>query len=235
MFRAATLAAITDASVHFAHCTSQEGVAMLRRLKEEGAAVTCETQFHYLELTNSEVLERGPLGKVGPPLKGPQDLEAVWKAVADCTVDHLSSDHSPKTLDVKMQSQDILDATFGGIAGTSVMLPLAFSHGYLEGRIGIERVVELTATGPARTYGLYPRKGVIAQGSDADLVLVPSSGERVRLTADALEPEAGYSLYESLSTPGFPTHVFRHGDLVVERGTMVGSADGTYLRRGDAA
>ena len=235
MNRTAVFAALTGSRLHFVHCTSAPGAAMLGALKNSGASVTAETQIHYLLLTNDEVLERGPLGKVGPPLRDSGHLAPLWDALADGRIDHLSSDHSPKTLGVKLAADNILDATFGGIAGTGIMLPLAFSEGFKKGRLTIERLAEVTSTRAAQIYGIYPQKGVLAEGSDADLVVIPEEQPDIRLTHHNLEPAAGYSLYESLSTNGMPSLVVRGGSVVLSDGELVGPENGRYLARSGQA
>lgn len=231
MNRTAMFAALTGCRLHFVHCTSAPGAATLGALKDSGASVTAETQIHYLLLTNDEVLQRGPLGKVGPPLRDAEHLPRLWEALADGRIDHLSSDHSPKSLEVKLAAENILDATFGGIAGTGVMLPLAFSEGFKKGRLTIERVAEVTSTRAAQIFGIYPQKGVLAEGSDADLVVIAEDQPEVRLTHDNLAPDAGYSLYESLSTTGMPHLVIRGGSVVMSDGELVGPETGRYLAR----
>ena len=231
MNRTAMFAALTGCHLHFVHCTSAPGAAMLGALKGSGSSVTAETQIHYLLLTNDEVLERGPLGKVGPPLRDPEHLTQLWDALADGRIDHLSSDHSPKSLEVKLAADNILDATFGGIAGTGVMLPLAFSEGFKKGRLTIERLAEVTSTRAAQIYGIYPQKGVLAPGSDADLVIIGEGQPAVPLTHDNLEPGAGYSLFKSLSTSGMPNLVVRGGSVVMANGELVGPENGRYLAR----
>ncbi len=231
MNRTATFAALTGCRLHFVHTTSAPGAAMLGTLKGSGASVTAETQIHYLLLTNDEVLRRGPLGKVGPPLRDAEHFAPLWDALADGRIDHLSSDHSPKSRDVKLAADNILDATFGGIAGTGVMLPLAFSEGFRKGRLTIERLAEVTSTRAAQIYGVYPQKGILAEGSDADLVVIPEGQPEVSLTHEYLEPAAGYSLYESLSTSGIPSLVIRGGSVVVSDAELVGPENGRYLAR----
>ena len=235
MNRTAVFAALTGSHLHFVHCTSAPGAAMLGTLKNSGASVTAETQIHYLLLTNDEVLERGPLGKVGPPLRDSGHLAPLWDALADGRIDHLSSDHSPKTLGVKLATDNILDATFGGIAGTGIMLPLAFSEGFKKGQLTIERLAEVTSTRAAQIYGIYPQKGILAEGSDADLVVIPEEQPDTRLTHHNLEPAAGYSLYESISTNGMPSLVVRGGSVVLSDGELVGPENGRYLARSGQA
>ena len=113
----------------------RRGAAMLRQLKAGpyGARIESETQPHYLALTNAEVLARGPLGKVGPPLKEEADIAAIWAVTEEGLLSHISSDHSPKSTKVKLATDDILDATYGGIGGVEPMLPLIYSLGFRSG------------------------------------------------------------------------------------------------------
>ena len=234
MFRTATFAELAGTRLLFVHLTSKEGAEMLRMLKSRpyGDRIFSETQPHYLALTNREVLERGPLGKVGPPLKEPEDVDAVWGAVDAGLVNHISSDHSPKSLAVKLATDNILDATFGGIGGVEAMLPLIYELGFVAGRLSIERVAELTSTNAAMVTGLYPRKGTVEVGSDADLVVIPKEAAPRRLIPENLAGVADYSLYESLSSRGFPRDVVRGGVLAVSDGVATGlNPTGSYLER----
>jgi dihydropyrimidinase len=232
MFRTATFAEITGTRLLFAHLTSKEGAAMLRVLKSgaHGDRIHCETQPHYLALTNDEVLRRGPLGKVGPPLKEAEDIEALWGVVTDGSLSHISSDHSPKSLEVKLATDDILDATYGGIAGVEPMLPIIYELGYIGGRISIEDVARITATSAAKVHNIYPRKGTIRVGSDADLVVIPKQGLQRQIVPENLHGKADYSLYESLSSTGFPRDVVRRGVVALRDGSLTPEApSGRYI------
>ena len=234
MVRSAILAEIAKARVLFVHLSSKEGAETLRRLRSgpSGRFVACETQPHYLALTNKEVLDRGPLGKVGPPLKEADDVSAVWDAVISGDVTHISSDHSPKSMAVKLSADNILDATYGGIPGVEPMLPLVYELGFKNGRIRIEDVVRLTSSAAAREYGIYPRKGVIQEGSDADVVVIPKNASSRELTPANLHGPSDYSIYESLSSTGFPSNVVRRGTVVLRDGKLTGeNPNGSYLRR----
>ncbi len=234
MVRSATFAEIAQARLLFVHLSSKEGAAVLRRLRSGpfGSWIACETQPHYLALTNQEVLERGPLGKVGPPLKESDDVSAVWEAVIAGDVTHISSDHSPKSMAVKLSAENVLDATYGGIPGVEPMLPLVYELGFKSGRIRIEDVVRLTASAAARVYGIYPKKGVIRAGSDADLLVIPKEAVSRTLTPENLHGPSDYSLYESLSSTGFPRDVIRRGSVVLRDGELTSeNIAGSYLPR----
>jgi dihydropyrimidinase len=234
MFRTATFAEVAGSRLLFVHLTSKEGAEMLRYLKGRpyGDRIFVETQPHYLSLTNQEVLERGPLGKVGPPLKHDEDIAALWSVIQDGLVNHLSSDHSTKSKSVKLSTSNILDAGYGGIAGVEVVPALAYCLGYETGRIGIETVAALSATNAAKVYGVYPKKGAIRVGSDADLSIVPREQPAKRLVPENLHGKADYSIYESLSSTGFPRDVVRLGALAVRDGRPTGdNPRGSYLAR----
>ena len=234
MFRTATFAALTGTRLLYVHLTSKEGAAMLRQLKAgpNGDRIFAETQPHYLSLTNNEVLEKGPLGKVGPPLKEQDDIDALWGIVADGLLNHISSDHSSKAKSVKLATTNILDAAFGGIAGVEVVPALAYSLGFETGRLGIETVAQLTATNAARVYGAFPRKGSIRVGSDADLSIVPRDAPPRRLVPENLHGLADYSIYESLSSAGLPRDVVHMGVVAVRDGELTNdNVKGAYLSR----
>jgi len=234
MFRTATFAELCGTRLLYVHLTSKEGVEMLRLLQSRpyGERILTETQPHYLALTNGEVLERGPLGKVGPPLKEQDDVDALWDAVGSGLINHISSDHSPKAKSVKLATDNILEATYGGIGGVEAMLPLVYSLGFETGRLTIEEVAALTATNAATAYGIHPRKGVIREGADADLVVIPKEGPERQLVPDQLAGVADYSLYESLSSRGFPRDVVSGGVVAVRDFTATGAdSPGRYLPR----
>lgn len=237
IFKTAMLARLSGCTVLFVHLTSKPGAEILAWLKSgvDGERLHAETQPHYLLLTNDAVLDRGPLAKVGPPLKERTDTEAVIEAVERGVVSHLSSDHSPRMRSVKLAKDNILDAPYGGISGVEVLLPLAHRVGMEDGHFGIQQLVRLTSTNAAKLFGVYPRKGTIAPGSDADLAVVPIDGEEHRITPSLLHGRSDYSLYEGITSRGFPRHVIRKGALAVTDGElrMVKPAD--YLGTGRAS
>jgi dihydroorotase-like cyclic amidohydrolase len=234
MYRSGTMARMTGARLLFVHLTSEESALALRHLQSlpGGDRIFCETQPHYLCLTNKEVLERGPLAKVGPPLREEADVAAVWQAVLDGHVGHLASDHTARSIAMKMDGDpNILDAAYGGFSGTELLLPLAFRFGIEEGRYDIVRLSHLISTTAARVYGLYPQKGVLLQGSDADIVLVPIEGSPVEITPERLHGMSDYTVFRNMTSRGFPSHVIRRGRLVVAQNEQVGEQNARFLER----
>lgn len=233
MHRATMLSRLVGCRVLFVHMSARESASVFRTLKKgpDGPRIFCETQPHYLALTNRAVLERGALGKIGPPLKEQEDVDAVWEVVRSGYLSHLSSDHNPRTVAMKSEASDIFGAPYGGISGTEVLLPLAWSLGYECGRLSVEDVARLTATHAARVYGLYPQKGAIRIGSDADLVVIPKEGKSKAITPENLHGRSDYTLYEGLSSRGFPLHVVRGGELAVSEGERLSNPPARYLAR----
>jgi dihydropyrimidinase len=239
MFRAGAIAQVAGCRLLFAHLSAKESVdvmAWLRARGDRAAPVSCETQPHYLLLSNDEVLERGPLGKVGPPLREKDDVEAVRSALRRGLVNHLCSDHSPRTKEAKLAASNILDAPYGGIAGTEVLLPLAHRLVVEEGAGDeddrLARLVQLTSANAARMYGVYPAKGRIGPGADGDLVLLPKHGPAKSISPELLHGAADYSLYDGITSTGFAKTVIRAGHVAVADGELVENPPARYLGRG---
>jgi dihydropyrimidinase len=234
MYRAASYARMVGATLLFVHCSSKEAAAALRHLRAVigGDRVLCETQPHYLCLTNREVMERGPLAKVGPPLREDEDVAAVWAALLDGHVGHLASDTTARSVSMKMDGDpNILDAAYGGFSGTELLLPLAFRFGIEESRFDIVKLSHLISTTAAKVYGIYPRKGAIRPGADADVVIVPRDGPTVEITPERLHGMSDYTVFRTMSSRGFPSHVFRGGTLVVAENELVARRPARYLAR----
>ncbi len=234
MFRAAALAELTGCDLLFVHLSAAETVGVLTRLKDGAASVRVwsETQPHYLILTEDALLKHGSLAKIGPPLRGSEDVAAVWDAVDAGHVDLLSSDHSPRTKAMKQATPAIFDAPYGGITSSEALLPLAYALGIETGRFDICRLAELTATNAAKAYGLFPRKGAIRVGADADFAIVPIEGEPREIGPHTLHGRSDYSLYAGLTSRGFPKYVVRRGYLAVSEGEVLDNPSGRYLARG---
>lgn len=164
--RVCILAQAAGAPVAIAHVSAAGSVAVIRAAKRAGIDVRAEVCPHHLLLTAEEAEPLGTLGKVNPPLRSAADRAALWEGLADGTIDQIGSDHAPHT----PQERAVADgaAAPSGFAGVQNALPLLWGVGCLT-PLDLAR---LLATAPARTWGLAPRKGVIARGSDADLVIV---------------------------------------------------------------
>jgi allantoinase len=186
------MAVETGARVHICHATIPEAVDAVSQAREAGADVTVETCPHYLVFSEDDLEGMGPVLKCAPPVRRRDAVEAMWKRVIDGTIDSIGSDHSPSTPQQKDISggKKFADA-WGGVQGIQTMLPVMFYEGTVKRGLPLERLVDLISTTPARLFSLYPKKGAIQPGSDADFVI--------------FDPEARWTV-----TPEWLLHKNRH-------------------------
>ncbi|MCL6576502.1 allantoinase [Kyrpidia sp.] len=170
--RALAIARLTGCRLHVVHASSADVVRRIRAAREAGVDVSVETCPHYLSLTVADLEELGGVAKCAPPLRGRDEVEALWQAVRAGLVDTVGSDHSPCPPSMKEDPEGNLFRVWGGISGAQTALNVLLEEGYHRRGVPLETLTALTATNPAKRFGLYPRKGTIAPGSDADLVLV---------------------------------------------------------------
>jgi allantoinase len=168
--RAIGVAHEARARVHFVHISTAAAARLIGQARSDGQDVSVETCPHYLLLDESDLERLGPFAKCAPPLRGRGQVEDLWQAVLDGAIDWIASDHSPSPPDMK-QTDDIWRA-WGGLAGVQTLLPSLLSEGVHARGLSLPRLVSLTSGTPARRLGLYPKKGVLDPGSDADLAMV---------------------------------------------------------------
>jgi allantoinase len=170
--RAALLARSAGCRLHVLHASGGSAVASVVSLKHQSQPITVETCPHYLLLTDDALAKLGPLAKCSPPLRPSEEREQLWAAVARGEVDVLASDHAPYNLDEKLAGADDIFIAPSGTPSNETMLPLVLEEAVFERRLPLPLLARMMATNPARLAGLYPRKGTIAIGSDADLAIV---------------------------------------------------------------
>ena len=225
------ISAVTGVEFLVVHISSAAALSSLRTLKRSGVRARGETCPHYLVFTKEVYRsERGPLYVMAPPLRTALDKEALWRGISDGTIDVVGSDHAPYLAVHKFRSRDFREIP-GGVQGTEVIVPLLFSEGVRRGLIGLERLVELTSYNPARIYGLSHRKGRIAVGLDADIVVIDPE-KRVRLGRETLHSALDHSIYEGVEVTGYPVLTVARGEVVAEDGQITGRPGrGEYLHR----
>ncbi len=160
----------TGARLHFVHISTAAAARSVADARREGLDVSVETCPHYLLLDETDLDRLGNLGKCAPPLRGRAEVEQLWEALLEGAIDWVASDHSPCPPDMKQG--DTIWAAWGGLAGVQTLLPALLTAGVHARGMSLPKLVSLTSGTPARRLGLYPRKGVLEPGSDADLVLV---------------------------------------------------------------
>ena len=224
--RAMLFAAETGATAYIVHTSTQETLEEVRRFREEGGDIYIETCPHYLTHTYDSPV--GTLGKQNPPLRGPDDVEALWEAIADGTVDTIGSDHAPRLGDRKQGS---VWTASPGQPNMPLILPVLLSEGVRERGLSLERVAEISSANAARIFGLWPRKGSLQVGADADIVLVDLDLERT-VTAAGLQGRADYSIYEGMALTGWPVLTMVRGQVVARDGQLLATpGQGRFIHR----
>ncbi|MFV0492670.1 MAG: dihydroorotase [Pseudorhodobacter sp.] len=217
--RAALLANRAGAPVYVVHTSSAAALEAALARRAAGDVVHLETCPHYL--THDVSWQGGDMGKINPPLRHAADREALWRAVADGSIDTVATDHVHR--DASSKEGGIWKAA-PGCPGMETLLPVMLTEGYHERGIPLERITALLAENPARLMGLGS-KGRIAPGFDADLALVDLDAEWVLRREDVMS-SAGYSIYEGKQFKGAVRHSLVRGQAVVEDGILVDAARG---------
>jgi len=219
-FRTILFARETSVHLHVCHMTAKGAVDALRWAKGSGIKVTGETSPNYLLLSADAMEKLGPYAKIDPPLRSPEDQASLWRALGDGTIDTVASDHAPYTRDEKEKGwRDIFEAPSGGV-GVETALPLMLDS-VNKGLIGLERMVEVYSANPAKVLGLYPRKGAIVVGSDADLVLVDMDRE-FTVRGESLHSKQKTTAFEGFQGKGLPLSTIVRGTTVMEDGELMG-------------
>jgi dihydropyrimidinase len=210
------------ANMYFVHIGSTASLDTILAQREKGISnYYIETCPHYLTHT----IDFGSLtGKVVPPLRLKSDLQSMWSALRNGIIDTIGTDHVANRLEMKMGQGDIWSA-LAGFPGIATMLPVLLSHGVNQDRISMERVAEVTSYNTARIFGMYPKKGTIQSGSDADLTIVDLDLEK-RVTPELLQSYSDYSIYEGHRLRGWPIMTIVRGRVVMEDGQVDSNALG---------
>ena len=232
MRRALFLAKVADAPFYDFHMSIAAGVDVMREARAAGRPVYAETLTHYLTLTK-EVLNRpdGINFICSPPMRDAEDIEALWRGLADGTVSTTASDHCSFGTALKKQGEDSFIKVPNGVCGAEFRLPVLFSEGVNKGRLSVNRFVAVTSTNAARIFGMYPKKGIIAPGSDADLVLVDPEREHTLSVNDSLIG-LDWNTFDGFRVKGGPVLTMLRGKVIAEEGKFVGAkGDGRFIRR----
>lgn len=214
----------------FAHLTHPELLEQIRHAREQGVEVYAETCPHYFYLTREDVIADAPYTMFTPPAREENDREAMWEHLAAGDIDMVNADHAPATKAQKAEGEEnVFDAPFG-IPGVETVLPLLL-NGVAEGKVSLNRVVEVFATNPAQILDLYPQKGAIRVGSDADLTIVDMD-ERYTLRDEDIVAKCGWTPLDGLEIQGAVESTYVRGAPVVESGEVVGEPGyGEFIRR----
>ncbi len=217
--RACYWAKVTGGNLHIVHVTIADGIRAIAQAKREGVHVTAETCPHYLFFDEKDFERIGPAAKCAPPLRSRENVEAMWQCVFDGLIDTIGSDHSPCNWEEKEKGLDNIWKAWGGISGIQTMLPVLLSEGVNKRGLPLPQLMKLLATNPARLFGVYPQKGAIAVGCDADLVIVDLNREWT-LSADQLFYKNKHSAFVGYSFKGAVDRTFVRGQTVYANGQI---------------
>jgi len=223
MRRCLYLAGVTECPIYIVHMSIKEGVALVNRARAKGMNIAAETCVQYLTLNTNNV-DR-VLSKVNPPIREPEDNHALWEALREGTLNVVATDHAPVP---KALKNNFWEATVG-IACAEIFLPIMLSEGVNKGRISLEKLVDVCCYGPAKQFGLSPRKGTISIGSDADLVIIDLDKE-AEAPRKPVYSNTDYSVFAGHKIKGWPTLTMIRGRIVMQDGNVIAqTGDGMYI------
>jgi len=236
--RAIDLARLADAKLLIVHVSSPEAARAIREARDRGLPIYGETCPQYLFLTADDLDRDGMEGAkfcCSPPPRDKDAQDAIWLGLTNGTFQVFSSDHAPYRFDDSGKLSAGLNPTFkkiaNGVPGLETRMPLLFSEGVGKGRLSLNEFVALTATNAAKIYGLHPRKGTLAVGSDADIAIWDPAWKRT-ITQDMLHDNMDYTPYEGLTVTGWPRTVINRGSVIVDCETLlVERGAGQFLER----
>jgi dihydropyrimidinase len=243
--RVITLAEFAEAPIYIVHLSAAESLKAVAGARDRGIPVFAETCPHYLFLTNEEYRHPGFESAkyvMTPPLRDRCHQDALWRGLKTDDLQVISTDHCPfcfheqplGMIYSKQQGIGNFNKIPNGAPGVETRLPLVFDGGVLGRDMSLNRFVQLTSTIPAKLFGLFPRKGTIAVGSDADIVLFDPN-ETWTIKAENQHGKVDYTLFEGRNVTGRVKKVFLRGSMVVDGEEWHGAAGmGQYVRRGDA-
>jgi len=211
----------TGVRAHVVHVSCAAGLAEVDAARNKGVAISAETCPHYLAFTEEDFERVGPPLKCAPPIRDAATREALWHEVLAGRVDLIGSDHSPCPAADKQKGEHDIWQAWGGVAGIQATLPVLFTDGMHARGLSVERVAHLTATAPAQLFGLYPRKGAIAVGADADFAIVDPE-QRWTFGVNDLQTRSGVSAYLGREFVGKVVRTMVRGKTVFVEGEVVG-------------
>ena len=224
-----------DVPVVIVHTTNIEALDEIANARWRGQKVFVETCPQYLVLDDSVYYNEDWLQAAkyvcSPPIRKPADREALWRAIRRGEVQTVSTDHCSFTTQQKLAGRDDFTAIPGGIPGVETRGELIYTFGVAKKKIGLGAMCRVLAENPAKLYGLFPRKGVLAPGSDADIVVYDPNADHV-IRAEDMVGAADYNPYEGVVTKGSIRQVWLRGKPAVSSGKVLAGPDGKYLPRG---
>lgn len=231
---AIAMAERTGVRLHIVHISSAAGIDLVSSAKRRGVSVTAETCPHYLVFSEDDLERLGPVAKCAPPLRAPAEVEALWERVLDGAVDVIASDHSPCLWEEKFAGNADIFEAWGGISGLQSTLPAMLVEGVEKRGLPLTDLVRMTSSNPARIFGLAGKKGDLAPGHDADIVLA-ASGRQTTLATENLFYRNRHSAYVGSAMHGMVTRTLLRGLTIFAEGQIMVDAPGGLFLAGPGA
>lgn len=232
------IAQAVDIPVVIVHLTNAATLAEVTAARRRGQKVYVETCPQYLVLDDSvyynEDFSRAARYVCAPPLRKPEDCRALWAGLRKGDIQTISTDHCAFTLAQKDAGRGDFTNIPGGLPGVEARGELVYSFGVTTRKISLATMCKVLSENPAKLYGMFPRKGIIAPGADADIVVYDPQADHI-LRAEDMVSRAGYTPYEGFVTHGSVSQVWLRGKLMVENGHVIGEQEGQYIVRGKSA
>ncbi len=214
---ASRIARNTGCTLYFVHIGSKAAIESIINERKNGTKIFVETCPHYITLSYDS--QNGYLAKVMPPIRSSQDVQSIWDEIKKGTIDTIGTDHVANRVKLKLGGQTVWDA-LAGFPGIGTMMPILLSEGVNKGRINLQQLASMTSLNTARVFGMYPKKGIIQKGSDADIVIVDLKKEQ-KVSAQQLDGFSDYSVYDGWMLKGWPVKTIVRGEVVAEDFNMV--------------
>ncbi|MGD9764128.1 MAG: dihydropyrimidinase [Candidatus Binatia bacterium] len=230
--RAIQLARMTDTPIYMVHLSCQESLDEINEARARGQSVYGETRPIYLHLSRDRFEEKiDPERYVGwPPLRHADQMEVLWQALDHSVLQTVATDHVGWTMKQKKKYQKV-DELIPGMANLETVMPMLYSEGVRKNRLSLQRFVAVSSANPAKLMGLYPRKGTIAVGSDADIAVFDPN-KKVTIHHKDLHSKQGWELHEGFEVTGWPVMTLSRGEIIVENGKVLGQPGrGQLLKR----
>lgn len=225
-----------DAPLYIVHLSAKESLEAVKRAREEGLKnIYVETCTQYLTLTEDKYKDNGAIEGLkylmSPPLRKSDDVEALWKGVIDGEVNVIATDHCPFMMNEKLEGKNDFRLAPGGAPGVEERVRIIFSEGVMKNRITPQKFVEVMCTNPAKIFGMYPKKGAIIPGADADLLIIDSEKIEILKNED-MKSSCDYCTYEGLEVKGSINMVFSRGNLIAKDNEFLGKmGHGEFINR----
>ena len=219
------LAKVTGCPLHICHMSIPEGAELIKLARMAGGVdVTVETCPHYLVLNTENIINKGTYGMICPPIRNKERMEQLWNYIEDGTIDYIGTDHAPYTIEDKNPADGNLWNAAAGAPSIDIAVPLILTHAVKKRGISISRVAKLLSTNAAKRFGLYPRKGAISIGADADIMIVDMDKNWIYSRANSLsKTKATDFAYEGTELNCYVETTIVRGEIVYSEGKIIGA------------